>query len=212
MKLAIVALYPGRLVDLLNRPGVKERKRKGGSWTQVPCDLVTADTTTKAKPTHVPPGVPDPLFRAQLELTKAEDGGKIVAVVLPDGSAGGDPEQHVLAPIYNNGRRVLFEFQKADILVVTSDGLAELRLVAVNPLTGEVGTKTKYLFHTQFVKLMTRCQSHLAGAIDLFPALDRATSRFKNISVPAGPANFAPRPADGFGDAKASQRGGSPAK
>ena len=82
---------------------------------------------------------------------------------------------------------MLFEFQKADILVVTSDGLAELRLVAVNPLTGEVGTKTKYLFHMQFVKLMTRCQSHLAGSIDMFPALDRATSRSRNVRVPAGP-------------------------
>ena len=107
---------------------------------------------------------------------------------------------------------MLFEFQKADILIVTSDGTAELRLVAVNPLTGEVGTKTKYLFHTQFVKLMARCQSHLAGTIDLFPALDRATSKFKNISVPAGPANFAPRPVDGFGDTKASQRSSGPAK
>lgn len=115
----------------------------------------------------------------------------------------------MLAPIYNNGRRVLFEFQKAELFIVASDGLAELRLVAVNPLTGEVGTKTKYLFHAQFVKLMARCQSHLAGSIDLFPALDRATSKFKNISVPAGPANFAPRPADGFGDTKASQRNGA---
>jgi len=212
VKLQIVALYAGRFADVLGQPGVKERKRKNGSWTQVPCDLVTADTTTRAKPAHVPANGPEPLFRAQLELTKAEDGGKIVAVVLPDGSPGGDPEQHVLEPIYNNGRRVLFEFQKADILFVTSDGAAELRLVAVNPLTGEVGTTTKYLFHIQFVKLMARCQLHLAGSIDLFPALDRATSKFKNISVPAGPANFAPRPVDGFGDTKASQRSSGPAK
>lgn len=212
MKLQIVALYAGRIVDVLSQPGVKERKRKGGSWTQVPCDLVAAETATKARPIYVPASGPEPQFRAQLELTKAEDGGKIVAVVLPDGSPSGDPEQHVLAPIYNNGRRVLFEFQKADILVVTSDGLAELRLVAVNPLTGEVGTKTKYLFHTQFVKLMTRCQSHLAGSIDMFPALDRATSRFRNVRVPAGPVNLDPRPTIGFSDIKPSQRSGAPAK
>lgn len=130
--------------------------------------------------------------------------------MLPDGSPGGDPEQHVLEPIYNNGRRVLFEFQKADMLFVTSDGTAELRLVAVNPLTGEVGTKTKYLFHTQFVKLMARCQSHLAGTIDLFPALDWATSRFKNVQVPAGPVNLDSRPATGFTDIKPNPRNSPP--
>lgn len=206
MNLQIVALYAGRIVEILSQPGVKERKRKGGSWTQVPCDLVAGDTVTKARPIHVPAGGPEPMFRAQLELMKAEDGGKIMAVVLPDGSSG-DPEQHVLAPIYNNGRRVLFEFQKADVLVVTHDGLAELRLIAVHPLTGEVGTKTKYLFHTQFAKLVARCQSHLAGAIDLFPALDQATSKYRSVRVPAGPANLDPRPAAGFSGVGASQRG-----
>lgn len=212
MTLQIVALYAGRLADVLGQPRVRERKRKGGSLTQVPCDLVATDAVTKARPIHVPAGGLEPQFRAQLELTKSEDEGKIVAVVLPDGSPSGDPEQHVPAPIYNDGRRVLFEFQKADILVVTSDGLAELRLVAVHPLTGEVGTKTKYLFHTQFAKLMMRCQSRLAGSLDMFPALDRATARFKNVRVPAGPVNLDPRPATGFGDVKASQRGAGPAK
>ncbi len=178
----------------------------------MPCDLVAGETVTNARPLHIPTSGLEPQFRAQLELTKAEDGGKIVAVVLPDGSPSGDPEQHVLAPIYNNGRRVLFEFQKADILVVTSDGLAELRVVVVNPPTGEIGTKTKYLFHTQFVKLMMRCPSHLAGSIDMFPALDRATSRFRNVRVPAGPVNLDPRPSAGFSDIKVSQRSGAPAK
>ncbi len=173
---------------------------------------MAGETVTRAKPIHVPTSSSQPLFSAQLELIKAEDGGKIAAVVLPDGSPSGDPEQHVLAPIYNNGRRMLFEFQKADILIVASDGLAELRLVAVNPLTGEVGTKTKYLFHTQFVKLLMRCQSHLTGSIDMFPALDCATSRFKNVRVPAGPANLDPRPAPGFSGIKVNQRSAAPTK
>jgi hypothetical protein len=52
---------------------------------------------------------------------------------------------------------VLFEFQNADVLIVTREGLAELRLVAVNPLIGEVGTRTKYVFDARFVKLLLRC-------------------------------------------------------
>lgn len=212
MRLQVVALYAGRIAEALGQPGVKERKRKGGSWTQIACELIASDTVTKARPVHAPANGPQPQFRMQLELTKAQDAGHVVAVVLPEESQGGDPEQHVLAPIYNNGRRVLFEFQKADILVVSADGLAELRLVVVHPLTGEVGTKTKYVFHAQFVKLMLRCQAHLAGSIDLFPALDRATSKFKNVRVPAGRANLDPKPAIEFGHVKTDQRNSAGAK
>ena len=46
----------------------------------------------------------------------------------------------------------------------------------------------------------------------MFPALDRATSRFKNVRVPAGPVNLDPRPATGFSDSKVSQGGGAHTK
>ena len=84
------------------------------------------------------------------------------------------------------GRR---RFQRADVLIVKADGSVELRLIAVHPVSGLVGTKTKYLFHHRLTKLAARCQSHLAGSIDLFPAQDRAAS-VTNFSVPAGPANL----------------------
>jgi hypothetical protein len=192
MKLQMIALYPGRLTDLLSQSGVKERKRKGGSWTQAPYELVTDDRASLAKPVHVAPeGAPRPVFKAQLELLKAEDGGKIVTVVLSsEGAQTADPEQRVLTPMYNNGRRLVFEFQRAEILVVTVEGLVELRQVAIHPVTGAVGTTTKYPFHASFAKLVARCQSHLAGSIDLFPAQDHAAARVNDFHVPSGPANL----------------------
>lgn len=148
MKLQMIAMYPGRLTDLLSQAGVKERKRKGGSWTQAPCELVTDDRASVAKPVHVAPeGAPRPVFKAQLELLKAEDGGKIVTVVLSsDAAPTADPEQRVLTPMYNNGRRLIFEFQRAEILIVTIEGHVELRLVAIHPVTGVVGTRRSTCF------------------------------------------------------------------
>lgn len=191
MKLQVIALYPGKITELMARGGVKERKRKGGSWTQVLCELTTDERGTCAKPIHVPSdSAPKPVYKAQLELAKSDDAGKVVALVLPpDVATESDPEQHVIAPIYNNGRRILFEFQRADVLIVKADGTVELRLVAVHPGTGLVGTKTKYLFHHRLAKLAARCQSHLTGSIDLFPAQDRAAT-VTNFTVPAGPANL----------------------
>jgi hypothetical protein len=192
VRLQIVALYPGRIAALIAQPGVKERKRKGGSWTQVPCELVNDDRASLAKPVHLAPeGASRPVFKAHLELSRAEDDGKVVALVVSsDETKLSDPEQQVLAPMYNNGRRVLFEFQRAEILTVSVNGDVELRIVAVHPMTGVVGTKTKYLFHTRFAKLVARCQSHLAGSIDLFPPQDHAAARLQDFRVPSGPANL----------------------
>jgi hypothetical protein len=192
MKLQVVALYPGRIAELMAQSGVKERKRKGGSWTQVPCELVTDDRASLAKPIHrAPEGASRPVFKVQLELSRAEDEGRVVALVLSsDETKTSDPEQQVLAPMYNNGRRVLFEFQRAEILIVNINGDVELRIVAVHPMTGIVGTKTKYVFHARFAKLVARCQSYLAGSIDLFPPQDHAASRLKDFHVPSGPADL----------------------
>lgn len=192
MKLQMIALYPARLTDLLSQSGVKERKRKGGSWTQVPCEVVSDERASVAKPIHaVPEGAPRPIFKAQFELVTAEDGGKVVASVMAsDAAQTADPEQRVLAPIYNNGRRILFEFQRAEILIVTAEGRVELRLVVIHPVTGAVGTTTRYLFHASLAKLVARCQGHLAGSIDLFPPQDHATARLKDFHVPNGPANL----------------------
>lgn len=204
MKLQVMALYPGRIPDLLTQSGVIERKRKSGTWTQVPCDVVAGERGSTARPVHIAPdGAARPVFKIHLELSKAEDGGKVVALVMPsDASAGEDPEQHVIAPMYNSGRRVLFEFQNAEILIVAADGHVELRLIAVHPMTGVCGTMTKYVFHTRLTRLVARCQSHLAGVIDLFPPQDHVAARLKDFRVPAGPANLDLRRPVGFTTAR----------
>lgn len=108
--------------------------------------------------------------------------------------------------MYNNGRRVLFEFQNAELLIVTTEGHVELRVVAVHPMTGLVGTKTKHLFHNRFTRLVARCQSHLAGSIDLFPPQDYAAARLKDFHVPAGPANLDLGGATGFQPSRSQLR------
>ena len=84
---------------------------------------------------------------------------------------------------------LIFEFQRGEILIVTVEGRVELRLVAIHPVTGAVGTTTRYLFHASLAKLV-RCQSHLAGSIDLFPPQDQTAARLKDFHVPSGPANL----------------------
>lgn len=45
----------------------------------------------------------------------------------PFGEGGIDPEQRVLAPIFVSPEKVIFEFQRADVLFVRADGtLSEL--------------------------------------------------------------------------------------
>jgi hypothetical protein len=101
-----------------------------------------------------------------------------------------DPEQTILSPIFDDAHRMIFEFQRAQILSVNHRGDVEVRLIAVHPVLGIIGTKTIYQFNTRLTPLATRCVEHLAGAIDLFPARDRPT-RMWRIHIPEGEANLA---------------------
>ncbi len=103
-----------------------------------------------------------------------------------------DPEQRILAPLFNNGRPILFEFQRAEIMLMARDGRVEIRYVAVNPDSGQVGTETRHSFHRRYVKLVARAADYLNGLLDLFPprpAMARAP-----VPVPSGKANL------GFGE------------
>lgn len=40
-----------------------------------------------------------------------------------------DVEQRLLSPIYDDGRRMIFEFRRAEIFIVTSGGSIEVRLI-----------------------------------------------------------------------------------
>ncbi len=98
-----------------------------------------------------------------------------------------DPEQTLLSPIFDDGHRMIFEFQRAQILSVNNRGDVELRLIAVHPVLGIIGTKTIHRFNTRLTPLTTRCAEHLAGGIELFPA---RPARLFRIPIPEGEANL----------------------
>lgn len=95
----------------------------------------------------------------------------------------------LLSPIFDDGHRLIFEFQRAHILSVNRRDDLETRLVAVHPALGIVGTKTVHRFNTRWSALATRCGEHLAGGVDLFPARERPT-RTSRIQIPVGEANL----------------------
>ncbi len=100
-----------------------------------------------------------------------------------------DPEPIVLSPIFDDGHRMIFEFQRAQIVSVTRRGDLEPRLVAVHPVLGVVGTQTLHRFNTRFCALAMRCMEHLTGAVDLFPPRPQARQT-RRIDIPAGAANL----------------------
>ena len=99
-----------------------------------------------------------------------------------------DPEQRIMAPIFNNHTKLVYEFERAEIVFVTAKGQVEVRDLAVDPIGGDVGTETKYKFHGRYAKLAARCSSHLSGTLDLYPQPSHAPT--KRIAVPKGKPNL----------------------
>ena len=193
MDVRIIALYPVRISALSGRLGVRFRKRKKGECTLVPCEVHTIDGKSIARSQYpIPEGTPSARYRAQFESARVSvEQRRIVHVVLsaePDVWRM-DPEQIVLSPIFDDGHRLIFEFQRAHILSVTRRGDLETRLVAVHPTLGVVGTKTVHRFNTRLSALANRCVEHLAGAVDLFPAREQSGRTYR-VHVPAGEANL----------------------
>jgi hypothetical protein len=189
----VVALYPGRLAAVSGKPGVRFRRRKRQESTLVPCRINTIDGRSFAAPEyHVPEGTPSPMYRAQVELVRLPvDDRHVVYVVLsaePQASRM-DPEQVVLSPIFDDGHRMIFEFQRAQILSVTRRGDLETRLIAVHPVLGVVGTQTLHRFNTRFCAIATRCMEHIGGAVDLFPQRPQ-TQHARRMDIPVGEANL----------------------
>ncbi len=100
-----------------------------------------------------------------------------------------DPEQILMSPIFDDGHRTIFEFQRAHVPSVNQRGDVEMRLVAVHPLMGVVGTQTVYRFNTRLSALAMRCMEHLAGTVDLFPFRERPT-RTSRFPIPEGEADL----------------------
>ena len=195
MRVQVIALYPHRLSSLAGRPGVRfrrNRKKKTDS-TLVPCRIETTGGRSIALPElDVPAGTTAPLFKAQLTLNRLPvEARRLVCVVLdPDTSQPqSDPEQSVLSPIFDDGKTMIFEFRRAMVLTVGDRREVEVRMVAVHPVTGAVGTKTIYRFNARYLGLTARCLEYLSGAIDLYPPPARHVPRAMR-DVPEGEANL----------------------
>lgn len=146
MDIRVIALYPARLASLSGCPGVRFRSRKKSNCTLVPCTVEALDGRSVATPEYpIPEGTPNPIYRAQFETTRVPvEDRRILYVVLsaePEAWTT-DPEQLLLSPIFDDGHRLIFEFRRAHILSVSRRGDLEVRLVAVDPVRGAIGTKT----------------------------------------------------------------------
>ena len=211
MDIRIIALYPVRITALSGCPGVRFRSRKKSECTVVPCRVEAFDGRSVATPEYrIPDGTPNPIFRAQFDTFRVPvEDRKILCVVLSAEPEAWkmDPEQILLSPIFDDGHRLIFEFRRAHILSVSRRGELETRLVAVDPVRGVVGTKTIHRFDTRLLALSTRCMEHLSGAIDLFPARERA-SLIQRVQIPVGEANLSFESGK-RGHLRADTRGGS---
>lgn len=193
MDLRVVALYPTRISLLAGKPDVRFRRRKKLESTLVPCRVKTLDGRSIGMPAYpIPEGTPPPRYKVQVETIRiAVDDRRAVYVLLsaePE-ALKMDPEQLLMSPIFDDGHRMIFEFQRAHIVTVNHRGDLEVRLVAVHPVLGVVGTKTIYRFNTRLSALAMRCMEHLAGAVDLFPFRERPT-RMSRIPIPDGEADL----------------------
>jgi hypothetical protein len=189
VELEVLALYPLVINALRGQPGVSLRKRRHAVWTQVKC-LVERRTDGRcfARP-HVPTGseVGRPTFRLRIEVPRgrqAQRDGIAIPLQPSTQTRVVDPEQRVLAPIFVSPEKVLFEFQRADVLFVGADGRSELRFAAIDVFSGEVGTQTLWRFDTKFVSLITRCEQHVGGLTDIFP---------QGVAEPVPPRKPVPR-------------------
>lgn len=85
-------------------------------------------------------------------------------------------------------QRIHYEFQRGEVMFVSPKGEVEVRLVAVDSETGEVGTRTIAHFHTRYLGLIARCEAELRGTGQLFPPPSRTSS--KRLAVPKGEVNL----------------------
>lgn len=208
MDVKLLALYPLVLNALRGQPGVSLRRRRERIWTQVECGVESKpDGRCYAQPS-VPVGseAGHPTYRLRIDLERGPGVSKAgVAIPLqPEADTQApDPEQRVLAPIFVSAERVLFEFQRADVLFVAPNGVTELRHIAVDLRTGEVGARTLWQFDAKFMSLIARSEQHIGGLTDMFPVHRPRTQRRPEHAVPRGGAKL------GFDASMPSTTGGA---
>lgn len=199
MTIKTIALYPFWSEATALTPGVKTRLRKGVRWTQVTCEMKAAGERHVAEPQWTaPPNSQPPMFRFHLEIDAADRERRkyVILVLQAPKNAESDPEQRVLAPIFNSRSKLVYEFDHAEVVYATKDGYIEVRELVLDVQTGDVGTQTRYMFHGRYARLATRCAAHLSGAADLYPP--PMPGKKRRVPIPAGTPNLNwPKAVDG---------------
>ncbi|MCC6766814.1 MAG: hypothetical protein IT293_19305 [Deltaproteobacteria bacterium] len=191
MLLHVIAAYSADIPELQGRQGVIVRRARDGIVTAVECAIVTEQGRSFARPKQVvPEGLPAPAFTLRFAVFRREIATHGVGIVVQpdDRKTNLDPEQRLMAPRYAGDQRIYYEFQRGEVMFVSPKGDVEVRLVAVDSQTGEVGTRTVAHFHTRYFGLVARCEAELRGTGQLFPPPSRTSA--KRFAVPKGEVNL----------------------
>ena len=76
---------------------------------------------------------------------------------------------------------MIFEFGRGDVVFVAPTGRVEVRFVAVDRKTGEVGTRNEAAFHTRYTALAARCEEQIRGTSELFPFTPTCSSEVRGL-------------------------------
>jgi len=187
MKLVPVALYVGDIPGAPADSRIRRRYRKKALSTQVDCLIEATGEKYVAVPWFRPQVPARGRYRLQLRvplLSGVPDDHFALAIQPVHETLAADPEQTILAPIYSGPDRLIFEFTRAEVVWYALDGTSGVRFAAVNPSTGEVGTRERSASHSKYEAVLKRCQGQLNGETLLFPPrydLRRPASR-----IPSG--------------------------
>lgn len=191
MLLHVIAAYSADIPELQGRQGVIVRRARDGIVTTVECAIATEESRSFARPKQiVPDGLPAPSFAVRFTVFRRDVATNGVGIVVQpdDRKTDLDPEQRLMAPRYTGEQRIYYEFQRGEVVFVSPKGEVEVRLIAIDSETGEIGTRTIAHFHTRYAGLVARCDAEIRGTGQLFPPPSR-TSR-KRFLVPKGEVNL----------------------
>lgn len=187
MKVVPVALYVGDIPEAPSDPRIRRRYRKKALSSQVDCVVQPLGESFMA----VPAVLPTPHRRAQfrLQLRVGLVGG------LPDDVFGfciqpvnetqtSDPDQTIFAPIYAGPDRLIFEFIRAEVIWCGLDGSSGVRFLAINPASGEIGSRDRQAQADVYATVLARCRGQLGGDAPLFAI--RHDLRRPARRIPAG--------------------------
>lgn len=187
MKLVPVALYVGDLQGAPADSRIRRRYRKKAMSTQIDCEIEAEGEKHLAAPWYRPAVPQRARYRLHLRvplLAGVPDDRFALAIQPVHETPATDPEQTILAPIYSGPDRLIFEFNRAEVVWCALDGRVGVRFAAINPSTGEVGTRERLASQPRYEAVLKRCRGQLNGEPLLFPP--RCDLRRPPSRIPSG--------------------------